>query len=143
MSKLFESSRIVEFSETDAAGIAHFSNYFRWMEAAEHIFFRDKLSFPIFDRIDKSGFPRAKVHCEFFKPLYCGDEVFIHLQVTKIRKSSIKYHFSFFRNNVGEKDLCAEGDMITVYASENDDGEIVSVELPAVLRSILDVWCTE
>ena len=32
--------RRVEFSETDLAGIVHFSNYFRYMEAAEHEFFR-------------------------------------------------------------------------------------------------------
>ena len=32
--------REVEFSDTDMAGIMHFSNFFRFMEAAEHGFFR-------------------------------------------------------------------------------------------------------
>ena len=32
--------RQVEFSDTDMAGIMHFSNFFRFMEAAEHSFFR-------------------------------------------------------------------------------------------------------
>ena len=32
--------RRVEFSETDMAGIVHYSNFFRHMEAAEHAFFR-------------------------------------------------------------------------------------------------------
>ena len=32
--------RGVEFSDTDMAGIMHFSNFFRFMEAAEHGFFR-------------------------------------------------------------------------------------------------------
>ena len=32
--------RRVEFSETDMAGIVHYSNFFRYMEAAEHEFFR-------------------------------------------------------------------------------------------------------
>ena len=32
--------RRVEFSETDAAGIVHFSNFFRYMEGAEHAFLR-------------------------------------------------------------------------------------------------------
>ena len=32
--------RTVEFAETDMAGIVHFSNFFRWMEATEHAFFR-------------------------------------------------------------------------------------------------------
>ena len=32
--------RRVEFAETDMAGQVHFSNFFRYMEAAEHAFFR-------------------------------------------------------------------------------------------------------
>ena len=36
----FEVTRHVEFSETDMAGVMHFSNFFRFMEAAEHGFFR-------------------------------------------------------------------------------------------------------
>ena len=37
----FKLTRQVEFSETDMAGIAHFTNFFRFMEAAEHAFFRE------------------------------------------------------------------------------------------------------
>ncbi|MHC4993297.1 MAG: acyl-CoA thioesterase, partial [Planctomycetota bacterium] len=36
----FKLLRTVEFFETDMAGIVHFSNYFRYMEATEHAFFR-------------------------------------------------------------------------------------------------------
>ena len=36
----FKVRRRVEFSETDMAGIVHYSNFFRYMEAAEHAFFR-------------------------------------------------------------------------------------------------------
>ena len=36
----FKIVREVEFSDTDMAGIMHFSNFFRFMEAAEHAFFR-------------------------------------------------------------------------------------------------------
>jgi acyl-CoA thioester hydrolase len=35
----FRITRRVEFSETDMAGIVHFSNFFRYMETAEHAFF--------------------------------------------------------------------------------------------------------
>ena len=30
----FRTTRMVEFSETDMAGIVHFANFFRYMEAA-------------------------------------------------------------------------------------------------------------
>ena len=36
----FKVVRRVEFSETDMAGIVHYSNFFRYMETAEHGFFR-------------------------------------------------------------------------------------------------------
>ena len=42
MSDHFEWSRLVEFYETDLAGIAHFSNFYRWMESAEHAFKRER-----------------------------------------------------------------------------------------------------
>ncbi len=32
--------RQVTFSETDMAGIVHFANFYRWMEEAEHDYFR-------------------------------------------------------------------------------------------------------
>ena len=36
----FKAQRRVEFSDTDMAGIMHYSNFFRFMETAEHAFFR-------------------------------------------------------------------------------------------------------
>ena len=36
----FKVIRQVEFSETDMAGLMHFSNFFRFMESTEHAFFR-------------------------------------------------------------------------------------------------------
>lgn len=37
----FQTSRRVEFCDTDMAGIVHFANFFRYMEAAEHELFRN------------------------------------------------------------------------------------------------------
>jgi len=36
----FKLVRRVEFIETDMVGIVHYSNFSRYMEAAEHAFFR-------------------------------------------------------------------------------------------------------
>ena len=36
----FRCRRIVEFRDTDAAGIAHFTAFFFWMESTEHEFLR-------------------------------------------------------------------------------------------------------
>ncbi|MEQ2009187.1 MAG: acyl-CoA thioesterase, partial [Limisphaerales bacterium] len=40
MASEFKALRRVEFSETDMAGIVHYSNFFKYMETAEHAFFR-------------------------------------------------------------------------------------------------------
>ena len=42
METTYTMQRRVEFSDTDMAGIAHFTNYFRYMEEAEHAFLRDR-----------------------------------------------------------------------------------------------------
>ena len=47
----FHTSRFVEFSDTDMAGIMHFSAYFRFMEAAEHQLIR-KLGFSVYTELD-------------------------------------------------------------------------------------------
>ena len=40
MSQVYTFRRRIEFRETDMAGIVHFSNFFAYMEQAEHDFLR-------------------------------------------------------------------------------------------------------
>ena len=60
----FRILRRVEFSETDMAGIVHYSNFFRYMESAEHAFFRS-LGLSVVDRPEHApegervGWPRV------------------------------------------------------------------------------------
>ncbi|MGY8650976.1 MAG: acyl-CoA thioesterase, partial [Verrucomicrobiia bacterium] len=54
-------TRRVEFSETDAAGIVHFANFYRYMEYAEHAFFRS-LGRSIVDLDLDIGWPRVHSH---------------------------------------------------------------------------------
>jgi acyl-CoA thioester hydrolase len=63
MSFEYKAIRRVEFSETDMAGIVHFSNFFRYMETAEHGFYRSLGFSVILRNYDPPlGFPR--VHAE-------------------------------------------------------------------------------
>ena len=62
----FRTTRRVEFSDTDMVGIAHFTNYFRFMEEAEHALLRARgLSVVLKDDRGTLGFPKL-THC----PLY-------------------------------------------------------------------------
>lgn len=88
--------RRVEFAETDMAGIMHFSNYFRFMEATEHAFVRS-LGFTLHEETAEGmrGFARVGAKCEYKRPLRYGDEVDIHLSVLDKDSSSITYGFAF------------------------------------------------
>ena len=82
----FKFVRTVEFSETDMAGIVHFSNYAKYLEAAEHRFFRSIgysiVAAPTDPRV---GWPRVHVEFDFKKPLRFEDEIEIHLLVARLR----------------------------------------------------------
>lgn len=113
MASEFKVTRRVEFSETDMAGIMHFSNFFRYMETVEHAFIRS-LGLTIMDhKADPAiGWPRVAVSCEYFRPLKFEDEVEIHLRVEKKSEKSISYVCTFRKN--GEPEVCAKGSMTVV-----------------------------
>jgi YbgC/YbaW family acyl-CoA thioester hydrolase len=88
--------RRVEFSETDMAGIVHFSNFFRYMETAEHEFYRSLGFSVVLNQFDPPlGFPRVHAACDYKKPLRFGDTVEIHLQVKEKRSRVLSYQFRF------------------------------------------------
>jgi len=97
MAHEFRITRRVEFPETDLAGIVHFSNYFRYMEAAEHAFFRSLgLSVHLEHEGRVIGWPRVATECSYRKPLKFEDEFEIHLVVRQKNHKSITYDFTFF-----------------------------------------------
>src|SRR5512132_557202 len=103
----FKASRRVEFSETDMAGIVHFSNFFRYMETAEHGFYRSLGWSVILDQFDPPlGFPRVHAACDYKKPLRFEELLEIHLLVREKRSRVLKYFFRF--NKVSETGAAAE-----------------------------------
>ena len=92
----FVYTRRVEFGETDMAGIMHFSNYFRHMEAAETAFLRDRgLGVHWSDAGVTYGFPRVSVACDFIRPARFEDVLDIAVVVEKLGTKSIGYRFDF------------------------------------------------
>ena len=64
----FSIRRRVQFSETDMAGIVHFSNFFRMMEEVEHAFFRSVgLSVSMQHDGMHVGWPRVSTLVRFFR----------------------------------------------------------------------------
>jgi len=131
----FKLTRRVEFAETDMAGIVHFSNFFRMMEATEHAFFRS-LGATIHGTTDGTtvGWPRVSVTCDFSRPLRFEDEVEIHLLVAEVRSRSIRYAFIFREAKTGTE--VARGAVAAVCATvDKTTGTLVPVSIPDAIRS--------
>lgn len=131
--------RRVEFAETDMAGIVHFSNFFRWMEAAEADFFR-ALGEPLIGAEGASvfGWPRVRVSCAYHAPLRFGDEVEVRLTVKELKDRAIAYAFRFYRITGPSPEHIATGEMTTVFVRRPaDGGAMQSMPLPDTLRAKL------
>jgi YbgC/YbaW family acyl-CoA thioester hydrolase len=118
MSSVHSIFRRVEFSETDLAGIMHFTNFYRWMEICEHEFLRSVgLSVDMEDENGRFGWPRVKTSCRFKRPLRFEEEVEVKLIVTEIRDRSIAYAFQFWKDEKGERVKAAVGETIAACVS--------------------------
>ena len=133
----FKVERRVEFSETDMAGIMHYSNFFRFMETAEHAFYRSLGYSVVMAHFDPPlGWPRVHAECDYFKPLRFEDLVEIHLLVKEKKNKSISYVFRFFKLN-GEREEVARGGL-TVVCVAHRDGVMRAVEMPAELAEKIE-----
>ena len=130
----FITTRAVEFSETDMAGIVHFSNFCRYMEHAEHAFFRS-LGRSIVDRDLGVGWPRVHLSCDFKKPLRFEDEVEIHLLVSAKSSKSISYQFRFRVDGVE----AARGAVTVVCVRRNETGEMKAASIPPEIADQIEV----
>jgi len=129
----FSVSHFVQFSETDMAGIVHFSNFFRWMEEVEHAYFRSMgLSVSMAHDGLHLGWPRVSVACDFFGPVRFEDEVELKLRVTKVGEKSFNYEVDYL---VGQKQV-ALGKTTSV-CCVLDNGTMRSIPIPEPIRQKL------
>src|SRR5437588_8599701 len=97
MPEIFRTTRRVEFADTDMAGIVHFANFFRYMEAAEVEFLRSRgLSVKLGWEGQELGFPRVSASCDYQKPARFEDLLEITVRIVKIGLKSMTYGFELF-----------------------------------------------
>jgi acyl-CoA thioester hydrolase len=137
----FNVTRRVEFSETDMAGIVHFANFFRYMEQAEHAFYRSLGASVIMnDQNPPLGFPRVHAECDYRRPIRFEDMIEVHLLVREKRAKVLSYVFKF-RNLTenGPSEEIARGVLTVVCVAHFPDGRMSSVPIPDVLASKIEV----
>jgi YbgC/YbaW family acyl-CoA thioester hydrolase len=132
----FQTTRRVEFGDTDMAGIMHFANFFRFMEVAETDFLRSRgLNVSWYADGMKLGFPRVAASCDFLKPARFQDVLTITVTVEKLGTKSITYRHEF-TNQQGE--TIAIGRITAVLVRSTGPDGLESLEIPAEIRAKLE-----
>src|SRR5262245_50071551 len=94
----FRTSRMVEFGDTDMAGIVHFANFFRFMEAAEHAYLR-ACGMSVFSTWHDQTvtFPRVSASCDYLRPARFQEVLDIEVRVEHVGRTSVRYGFTFHK----------------------------------------------
>lgn len=134
----FKIQRVVEFNETDMAGIVHYANFFHYMEAAEHAFFRS-MGFSIWTQSVEPpvGWPRVHAECDFKSPLRFEDEVEVHLLVAQKKSKSLTYQFRFRKLNAKPAIEAARGIVTAVCVTQQQD-KMVATAIPKVVADKIE-----
>ena len=124
----FITHRRVEFRDTDAAGIAHFSVFFPWMEQAEHEALRHLgLSVMNRDASHTISWPRVSSSCDFRRPVRFEDQVRIEVRVAELGEKSVTYVFEFSC----QEQSVATGRITAVCCRLEPGGGFTSTPIPA------------
>lgn len=109
----FTTHRRVEFCETDAAGIVHFSSVLCYMEQAEHAFLRS-LGFSVMQPLSGGkhlSWPRVRAECDYLGRMQFEDILEIQLSILRLGRTSCTYRFDFFSSAAK---LVARGVLVAV-----------------------------
>jgi 4-hydroxybenzoyl-CoA thioesterase/acyl-CoA thioester hydrolase len=147
----FSVNRRVEFRDTDAAGIVHFSAFFPMMEFAEHELLRSlgisilPSTAAVSPGVDASlTWPRVAAHCDYVAAARFEDLLRISVQVVKIGSSSVQYRFVFSR----ESEKIAVGTMTAVCCRLKQDvatgaTHLEKAVIPDAIRALLQKYAVD
>lgn len=92
--------RKVQYHETDKMGVAHHSNFIKWMEEAR-VDFLDQIGYG-YVKLEEDGIisPVLSVECEYKKPLHFGDEFEVAPEILEFKGIRLVIGYSF--NSAGE-----------------------------------------
>ena len=127
MPSTFVTQRRVEFRDTDMAGIVHFSNFFTYMEQAEHELLRS-LNLGVICEVDGQhiSFPRVNAQCNYRNAIKFEQIIDVEVSVLRIGNKSITYGFQFSR----DKTPVADGSITVACCLFDHETKPISVPIP-------------
>jgi acyl-CoA thioester hydrolase len=130
MSTAFVTTRRVEFSDTDAAGIMHFAAFFRMMEQAEHDLLRSVgLSVVQHDADGTLSWPRVHAACDFQAAAKFEELLTIEVRIARLGARSVTYSHRFLRDT----QLLASGQITAVCCRLLPQSPPQSLPIPAAI----------
>ena len=134
MATPFRTTRRMEFHDTDAAGIVHFSRFFLFMEAAEHELLRSLgLSVMQPSGTGHLSWPRVATACEYQHPAHFEEILEIEVSVARLGAKSVTYAHRF----LCEGQLLATGTMTAVCCQLEPGQPPRSQAIPPEIRAKL------
>lgn len=119
-------TRRVQFHETDAAGLVHFSCFFRYMEEAEHALWR-AAGLSIHPPGTEVGFPRRATSFEFYRALRFEDEFEVRIRVAAMDANTMSYRCDVSRGD----DRIASGELTITCVSKRPNEAMKTMPIPA------------
>ena len=97
----------VQYYETDKMGIAHHSNYVRWMEEARMELLR-QMGWPM-SRLEAEGItsPVVSVECKYLRPTTYDDRISILVTVEQYTGVKLRLSYNMTNETTGETVLTA------------------------------------
>ncbi len=137
----FKLTHLVEFADTDMAGIVHFANFFRFMEETEHAFLRSiGLSVHMKEDGRTYSFPRVQAECSYKLPLRFEDEVEVHLLVREKKSKALTYDFIFRKVDGAGRTEVARGSLTVVCVTvDSKSREMKAAAIPALVSGKIQV----
>lgn len=124
---------LVQWGETDAAGIVFYPNFYKWMDNATHELFTS-IGYPtseLFNK-DKVAIPILEAGCSFKRPAFFHDRIEVKTQVVEIREKVFKLEHTFIRNDVE----LATGYEVRAWTSFSEKPK--AIPIPKELREIME-----
>ncbi len=126
----YRHARRVEFHETDLAGLVHFSQYFIYVEEAEHAMWR-AAGLSVSPQNGDVGWPRVAAAFEYHRPLRFEDVILVTLRITAVARRRISYQATVTR----DADLIATGHMTIACVRREPAGALVATDIPATIAA--------
>jgi len=127
-------TRRVQFHETDAAGVVHFSRYFVYVEEAEHALWRSA-GLSIHPRQADVGWPRVHASFDYHRALRFEEEFEAWIRIVAIDEKTISYVCTLSRGDT----RIATGRLTIACATRQPNQPMRAAPIPPEVRSRLAV----